>query len=63
MPELLRRLQSRLESLPDGLQAHIYRVRDVALELAGRHGIDLDQAELSSKPRAITEMGLFSTKR
>ena len=48
MPELLQRLQSRLESLPDGLQAHIYRVRDVALELAGRHGIDLERAELGA---------------
>ena len=48
MPELLQRLESRLESLPDGLQAHIDRVRDVALELAGRHGIDLERAELGS---------------
>ena len=48
MPELLQRLLSRLESLPDGLQAHIYRVRDVALELAGRHGIELERAELGA---------------
>ncbi|MEE8465920.1 MAG: bis(5'-nucleosyl)-tetraphosphatase (symmetrical) YqeK [Dehalococcoidia bacterium] len=48
MPELLQRLQSRLGSLPGGLQAHIYRVRDEALELAGRHGIDLEQAELGA---------------
>ena len=48
MPELLQRLQSRLKSLPDGLQAHIYRVRDVALELAGHHGIDLERAELGA---------------
>ncbi|MDA1127125.1 MAG: bis(5'-nucleosyl)-tetraphosphatase (symmetrical) YqeK [Chloroflexi bacterium] len=48
MPELLQRLQSQLESLPDGLQAHIYRVRDVALELAGRHNIDLQRAELGA---------------
>ncbi len=48
MPDLLQRLQGRLESLPDGLQAHIYRVRDVALELAARHGIDLDRAELGA---------------
>jgi len=48
VPELLQRLQSRLESLPDGLQAHIYRVRDVALELAARHGIDLERAELGA---------------
>ncbi len=48
MPELLQRLHSRLESLPDGLQAHIYRVRDVALELASHHPIDLEQAELGA---------------
>ena len=48
MPKLLQRLESRLESLPDGLQAHIYRVRDVALELAGRHAIDLESAELGA---------------
>ncbi len=48
MPELLQRLQSRLDSLPDGLQAHIYRVLDLALELAGRHGIDPERAELGA---------------
>ncbi|MCH8987801.1 MAG: bis(5'-nucleosyl)-tetraphosphatase (symmetrical) YqeK [Chloroflexi bacterium] len=48
MPDLLQRLQGRLQSLPEGLQAHIYRVRDVALELAARHGIDLDRAELGA---------------
>ena len=48
MSELLQRLQSRLESLPDGLQAHIYRVRDVALELAVPHKINLQQAELGA---------------
>ena len=48
MPDLLQRLQGRLESLPDGLQSHIYRVRDVALELAARHGIDPERAELGA---------------
>ena len=48
MPELLQRLHDRLESLPDGLRAHIYRVRDVALELAGHHGIDSGRAELGA---------------
>ena len=48
MNELLQRLQSRLESLPDGLQAHIYRVRDVALEMAVPHNIDLKAAELGA---------------
>ena len=48
MPDLLQRLQTRLKSLPDGLQAHIYRVRDVALELAANYGIDPDRAELGA---------------
>jgi len=45
---LLQRLQERLEALPDGLQAHIYRVRDVALELASPHGVPSDRAELGA---------------
>ena len=48
MADLLQRLRIRLKSLPDGLQAHIYRVRDVAQELAARHGIDPDRAELGA---------------
>lgn len=48
--ELLQHLQSRVESLPDGLKAHIYRARDVALELASRHGID----------RLLTELGILA---
>ena len=41
----LERLRARVESLPNGLQAHIYRVRDVAFGLADRHGIDQERAE------------------
>ena len=48
MADLLQRLQIRLKSLPDGLQAHIYRVRDVAQELAARHGLDPDRAGLGA---------------
>ena len=48
MPDMLQRLQARLKALPDGLQAHIYRVRDVALEIATPHHIDLQQAELGA---------------
>ena len=47
-PDLLQRLQARLDRLPEGLRSHIYRVRDVALELAGRHGIDPGRAELGA---------------
>lgn len=45
-PDLLQRLQSRVDSLPDGLKTHIYRARDVALELASRHGADPHRTEL-----------------
>ena len=48
MAELLQRLQGRLKSLPDGLRSHIYRVRDVALELAVPHDIDTGRAELGA---------------
>jgi len=48
MPDILQRLQYRLKALPGGLQSHIYRVRDVALELAAPHNIDLQQAELGA---------------
>ena len=48
MPDMLQRLQYRLKALPDGLQSHIYRVRDVALTLAAPHNIDLQQAELGA---------------
>jgi predicted HD superfamily hydrolase involved in NAD metabolism len=48
MPDMLQRLHHRLKALPDGLQSHIYRVRDVALELAAPHNIDLQQTELGA---------------
>lgn len=48
MPDMLQRLQYRLKALPGGLQSHIYRVRDVALELAAPHNMDLQQAELGA---------------
>ena len=41
------KFRERLESLPDKLQSHIFRVRDVGLELAARHGIDESRAELA----------------
>ena len=41
------RFRERFASLPDKLRAHIFRVRDVGLELASRHGIDEERAELA----------------
>ena len=41
------RFAERFASLPDKLKAHIFRTRDVGLELASRHGIDEERAELA----------------
>jgi predicted HD superfamily hydrolase involved in NAD metabolism len=41
------RFRERFASLPDKLKAHIYRTRDVGLELASRHGIDEERVELA----------------
>jgi len=40
-------VQRRVGALPKGLQEHIYRVRDIAAELAGCHGVDPRQAALT----------------
>ena len=45
--ELTRRIQDRVGILPTGLQEHIYRVRDIASELAPRHGVDPELASLA----------------
>ncbi len=41
------RFRERFESLPDKLRAHIFRTRDVGLDLATKHGIDEERAELA----------------
>jgi predicted HD superfamily hydrolase involved in NAD metabolism len=35
-------------ALPQGLQAHIYRARDIAIELAGKHDVDPQCAALGA---------------
>ena len=46
MQELLGRIQRRVDALPSGLRDHIYRVRDIARQLAPKHDIDPDLASL-----------------
>ena len=71
MDELVHRIQRRVDALPEGLQAHIYRVREIARELADCHGIDGERAALGilahdvarampeeELTRRATEMGL-----
>ena len=41
---LVTSIQRRVGALPKGLRQHIYRVRDIAAELAGCHGVDPTQA-------------------
>ena len=41
------KFRERFASLPDRLRAHIFRVRDVGLDLASRHGIDEERTELA----------------
>jgi len=56
-------LQRRVERLPGGLQSHIYRVVDIARELAVRHGVDQEQAALAALghdvARAMTDSELL----
>jgi HD superfamily phosphohydrolase YqeK len=44
--DLINRIQLRVDALPTGLQSHIYRAREVARELAQRHGVDEERAAL-----------------
>lgn len=46
MEEFSRRVQRRVERLPGGLKSHIYRVRDIAGELAEHYHLDGDLASL-----------------
>mgnify|MGYP002525283854 FL=1 len=41
-------VQRRVDRLPAGLQSHIYRVVEIARELAVCHGIDQEQAALAA---------------
>ena len=41
-------VQRRVDKLPAGLQAHIYRVVEIARQLAARHGVDQEQAALAA---------------
>jgi len=44
----LSRLHSIIQRLPQGLQDHLHRVRDRALELASLHGVDASAVETAA---------------
>jgi predicted HD superfamily hydrolase involved in NAD metabolism len=48
LQEVVRRVQQRVSALPEGLQDHIYRVCDIAAELAVLHGVDPELARLGA---------------
>ena len=47
MLDLSHRIQRRVGTLPPLLQAHIHRVRNIAADLAERHGLDKEQTSLA----------------
>ena len=47
-PSIEAYIESRLEALPTGLFNHIQRVRDIALDLAERHGLDSQKTRLGA---------------
>ena len=47
MEDLIDRVERRVNGLPAGLRAHIYRVRAVGRELARCHGVDEERAALA----------------
>lgn len=48
MDNALTQLQSLIQALPAGLQDHLHRTRDAALELATRHNVDTYKVELAA---------------
>ncbi len=44
----LSRLHSIIQRLPEGLQDHLNRVRETALELASLHGVDASRVEIAA---------------
>ena len=54
MPSAVEKLiVSRVDALPDGLREHIYRVQQIALELARHHSVDEDKASLGAMAHDI----------
>ena len=46
LDQLELKIQRRVDALPGGLQAHVYRVRGIAIALAERHGLNSELAAL-----------------
>ncbi len=48
MPDLPPQIQEWMAQLPKGLWDHLQRVRRIAGELAQRHGVDVDRADVAA---------------
>jgi predicted HD superfamily hydrolase involved in NAD metabolism len=48
MQDSLTQLKELIQALPQGLQAHLARTRDLALELASSHTLPADKVELAA---------------
>ena len=48
MEDAFSLLQGLIQALPSGLQDHLHRTRDTALELAARHAVDARKVELAA---------------
>lgn len=48
MTTTLSQLQTLIKELPQGLQDHLHRTRDVAIDLARRHAVDTAKVELAA---------------
>ena len=54
MPSSVEKLiVSRVDALPEGLREHIYRVQQLAVELARHHSVDEDKASLGAMAHDI----------
>ena len=67
MEDSLQKLKDMILALPQGLQDHLFRTRDVALDLAALHGVSPDKVEMAALghdlARARTGEELLSAAR
>jgi predicted HD superfamily hydrolase involved in NAD metabolism len=67
MTTTISRVQTLIKELPQGLQDHLRRTREVALDLASRHGVDTAKVELAALGhdicRALDDAALLTETR
>ena len=67
MNETFLQVRKLIQVLPDGLQGHLHRLHDKALELAALHGVDSKKVELAALGhdlfRAVDDQQLLTEAR